>query len=136
MEDHKGKRVITFGTFDIFHIGHVNILERAKELGTHLIVGVSSDELNMTKKGRYPVYRQEHRLKILNSLYCVDEVFVEESLERKGEYIKKYGADVLVMGDDWQGKFDGYKDLCEVVYFPRTEDVSTSEIIQLIQRLD
>lgn len=130
------KRVITFGTFDVFHIGHVNILERAKELGDYLIVGVSSDELNRSKKGRYPVYRQEHRLQILGSIHCVDEVFVEESLELKGEYLKKYQADVLVMGDDWAGKFDHFKDMCEVVYFPRTKDVSTTDIIQLIQSLD
>lgn len=127
------KTVITFGTFDVFHIGHVNILERARELGDRLIVGVSSDELNFAKKGRYPVYRQEHRIRIINSLHCVSQVFVEESLELKGEYIKQYQADILVMGDDWKGRFDHFRDLCEVVYFPRTDDISTSDIIQTIQ---
>lgn len=126
-------RVITFGTFDVFHIGHVNILERAKELGTHLTVGVSSDALNYSKKGRYPIYRQEHRVHILNSLHCVDEVFIEESLELKGEYLSQYKADILVMGDDWAGKFDHFKEQCEVIYFPRTKDVSTTDIIQMIQ---
>lgn len=126
------KTVLTFGTFDVFHIGHVNILERARELGDHLIVGVSSDELNLQKKGRYPVYRQEHRLRIVNSLHCVNAVFVEESLELKGEYIQKYQADILVMGDDWSGKFDHFKSLCEVIYLPRTEEVSTTDIIQTI----
>jgi glycerol-3-phosphate cytidylyltransferase len=127
------KKVITFGTFDVFHVGHINILERAKELGSYLVVGVSSDELNVNKKGRAPVYPIEHRVQILRSLYCVDEVFVEDSLELKGQYIKQYDADVLVMGDDWEGRFDEFKNLCEVVYFPRTEGVSTTEIIQMVK---
>ena len=127
------KRIITFGTFDVFHIGHVNILERAKELGDYLIVGVSSDALNISKKGRAPIYSQEHRLQIINSIYCVNEVFVEESLEKKEEYLLQHNADVLVMGDDWKGKFDCYGHICEVVYFPRTEGVSTTDIISDIQ---
>lgn len=131
------KRVLTFGTYDVFHVGHVNILERAKELGDTLIVGVSSDELNLTKKGRYPVYREEHRMQLVKSLYCVGDVFVEHSLELKRQYLTEHKADVLVMGDDWEGKFDEFRDICEVVYFPRTEGVSTTDIIQTIQdRLD
>ncbi|MFV0633626.1 adenylyltransferase/cytidyltransferase family protein [Demequina sp.] len=126
-------RVLTFGTFDLFHIGHVNVLMRAASLGDHLTVGVSSDALNYSKKGRNPVYREEHRMAIVKSLACVDEVFVEESLELKGEYIKEHQADVLVMGDDWAGKFDHYKELCEVVYLPRTAEVSTTDIIQSIR---
>ncbi|MCO4797841.1 MAG: adenylyltransferase/cytidyltransferase family protein [Colwelliaceae bacterium] len=126
-------RIITFGTFDVFHVGHVNILERAKLHGSHLIVGVSSDELNMSKKQRYPIYSQEDRLHIIRSLSCVDEVFVEESLELKGEYIKYYNADVLVMGDDWQGKFDHLDSICKVVYLPRTPSVSTTEIIEIVK---
>ncbi|WP_062078707.1 adenylyltransferase/cytidyltransferase family protein [Demequina globuliformis] len=125
--------VLTFGTFDVFHIGHVNMLVRAADLGDHLTVGVSSDALNFSKKQRYPVYREEHRMAIVKSLACVDEVFVEESLELKGEYIKKFNADVLVMGDDWAGKFDHYRELCEVVYLPRTAEVSTTDIIQSIK---
>ena len=93
------RRVITFGTFDVFHIGHVNILERAKQQGDYLIVGVSSDELNFKKKQRYPIYSQADRIKILESLRFVDEVFVEESLELKAEYIQQAKADVFVMGD-------------------------------------
>ena len=127
------RRVITFGTFDVFHIGHVNILERAKELGDYLIVGVSSDALNIAKKGRPPVYGEADRLAIIASLHCVNQVFLEESLELKGEYIKKYKADVLVMGDDWAGRFDNFRSLCEVVYFPRTEGISTSSIIQMVK---
>jgi len=126
-------RVITFGTFDVFHVGHVNILERARLHGSHLIVGVSSDALNMEKKQRYPIYCQEDRMHIIRSLSCVDEVFVEESLELKEEYIKHYNADVLVMGDDWQGRFDHLKHVCEVVYLPRTPSVSTTEIIEIVK---
>lgn len=126
-------RIITFGTFDVFHVGHVNILERAKLHGSHLIVGVSSDELNMSKKQRYPIYSEEDRMHIIRSLSCVDEVFVEESLELKAEYIKYYNADILVMGDDWQGKFDHLSDICQVVYLPRTPSVSTTEIIEIVK---
>lgn len=130
------KRVITFGTFDVFHIGHVNILERAKELGDYLIVGVSTDALNLSKKGRSPIFQENHRLRMVSSIHCVDLVFPEESLDQKEEYLKKYNADVLVMGDDWQGRFDHYNSLCEVVYLPRTKDVSTTDIIQIIRSAD
>ena len=128
-------RVITFGTFDVFHIGHVNILERAKELGAHLIVGVSSDSLNISKKGRPPIYSQDDRMKIIESLHCVDEVFLEESLELKGQYIKEYSADILVMGDDWKGRFDSYASICQVKYFPRTEGISTTQVINMVREL-
>jgi glycerol-3-phosphate cytidylyltransferase len=127
------KRIITFGTFDVFHIGHVNILERAKDLGDYLIVGVSSDALNVEKKGRAPIYSEQERVQIVQSLYCANEVFIEESLELKGHYIQKYKADVLVMGDDWKGRFDMFSTLCEVCYFPRTEGISTSDIIQMVK---
>ncbi|WP_213609162.1 adenylyltransferase/cytidyltransferase family protein [Pseudoalteromonas sp.] len=127
------KRVITFGTFDIFHIGHINILERAKELGDYLIVGISSDMLNMQKKGRAPIYSEVERIKIISSLRCVDEVFIEHSLELKGEYIKQHKANLLVMGDDWFGKFDEYKALCEVKYLARTPSISTTEIIEVVR---
>jgi len=126
-------RVITFGTYDIFHVGHVNIIERAKLYGDHLIVGVSSDKLNISKKGRPPVYCEDDRQHIIRSMRCVDEVFLEESLELKAEYIKYYNADVLVMGDDWQGKFDHLKDICQVVYLPRTPSISTTEIIEVVK---
>lgn len=127
------KRIITFGTFDVFHVGHINILERAKELGDCLIVGVSSDQLNFNKKKRYPIYSQSDRLKIISSLKFVDEVFVEESLELKLEYIKRFKAEVLVMGDDWAGRFDWVKDECDVVYLPRTPSISTTEIIEIVR---
>ncbi|WP_445363937.1 adenylyltransferase/cytidyltransferase family protein [Microbulbifer sp. ANSA003] len=126
------KRIITFGTFDVFHIGHVNILERAKELGAYLVVGVSSDALNISKKGRPPIYNQDDRMKIVESLHCVDEVFLEESLELKGQYIRQYDADILVMGNDWEGKFDCFSNICKVQYFSRTEGISTSKIIKQV----
>ncbi|MCP3428304.1 adenylyltransferase/cytidyltransferase family protein [Opacimonas viscosa] len=127
------KKIITFGTFDVFHAGHVKILQRAKSLGDYLIVGVSSDALNFAKKGRNPVYSEQDRMTIVAALACVDEVFVEESLELKGEYIANYQADVLVMGDDWAGKFDHFSELCEVTYFTRTPSVSTTEIIEVVR---
>ncbi|MBK5074432.1 adenylyltransferase/cytidyltransferase family protein [Budviciaceae bacterium CWB-B4] len=128
------KRIITFGTFDVFHVGHINILERAASLGNYLIVGVSSDELNFKKKNRFPIYKQEDRLKIISSMKFVSEVFIEESLELKLEYIKHHKADVLVMGDDWLGRFDWVKPACEVVYLPRTPSISTTEIIEIVRQ--
>ena len=127
------KRVITFGTFDIVHVGHINILERAKSLGDYLIVGVSSDALNMQKKGRTPVYSESDRVTIISSLRCVDEIFIEHSLELKGDYIKEHDADLLVMGDDWAGKFDNFKTLCDVQYLTRTPSISTTEIIEVVR---
>ncbi len=127
------KKIITFGTFDVFHVGHVKILQRAAELGDHLTVGVSSDQLNKNKKGRFPIYSQEDRLQIILAMSCVDEVFIEESLELKGEYIRQYQAHTLVMGDDWRGKFDEFDSLCEVIYMPRTPSISTTEIIEVVK---
>lgn len=126
-------KIITFGTFDVFHVGHLRILQRAREIGTHLIVGVSSDQLNFSKKARLPIYTQNERVEIINNLRCVDEVFVEESLELKAQYIAEYKADILVMGDDWQGKFDQFNNLCKVVYLPRTPAISTTAIIEKIK---
>jgi len=129
------KRIITFGTFDVFHVGHVKILERAKSEGDYLIVGVSSDDLNFQKKSRYPIYSQQDRVKILESLRFVDEVFIEESLELKAEYIQTHNAHLLVMGDDWAGRFDDMKKFCEVKYLPRTPSISTTEIIEVVKSL-
>ncbi|UPK74500.1 adenylyltransferase/cytidyltransferase family protein [Nocardioidaceae bacterium SCSIO 66511] len=126
------RTVITFGTYDVFHVGHVRLLERARALGDRLVVGVSSDALNISKKGRPPVYAQDERMEIVASLRAVDEVFVEESLELKREYIIEHKADILTMGDDWKGRFDEMSDLCEVVYFPRTPSVSTTALIEHI----
>jgi glycerol-3-phosphate cytidylyltransferase len=128
------KTVITFGTFDVLHIGHVRILERSRALGDRLVVGVSSDALNAKKKGRQPVYPETERMEIVRAIRCVDEVFLEEALELKGDYIRAHGADILVMGDDWRGKFDEYRSLCEVVYLSRTEGISTTSLIAEIKK--
>ncbi|MCH8553449.1 MAG: adenylyltransferase/cytidyltransferase family protein [Natronospirillum sp.] len=125
--------VITFGTFDILHYGHIRILKRAREMGDRLVVGVSSDTLNERKKGRKPVYSQEERLAILTAIRYVDEVFVEESLELKRDYILQHKADKLVMGNDWAGKFDEFNDVCEVIYLERTPSISTTSIIEVVK---
>jgi choline-phosphate cytidylyltransferase len=126
------RTVITFGTFDVFHVGHLRVIERAASLGDRLVVGVSADALNLRKKGREPVFTQSERLEIVAALRVVDEVFVEESLELKRSYIEQYAADVLVMGDDWSGKFDEFEDVCEVVYLTRTPAISTTALIEKI----
>lgn len=119
---------LTFGTFDLLHVGHINILERTKKLCDYLVVGVSTDDLSLAKKGVRPVYSQDERLKIVGSLRVVDYVFLEESLEQKAEYIRRFHADVLVMGQDWAGKFDHLADLCEILYLPRTPHISTTQV--------
>jgi glycerol-3-phosphate cytidylyltransferase len=126
------RTVITFGTFDVFHVGHLRVIERAAALGDRLVVGVSADALNLRKKGREPVFSQSERMAIVGALKMVDEVFVEESLELKRDYIEQYAADVLVMGDDWEGKFDEFRDICEVVYLSRTPAISTTALIEKI----
>lgn len=127
------RRIITFGTFDVFHVGHLSILERAAALGDYLIVGVSTDSLNEAKKGRRPVYPEHERIRIVNALGCVNEVFFEKSLDSKADYIRGYRADTLVMGDDWKGRFDEFRQLCDVVYLPRTPSVSTTAVIEKIR---
>jgi len=130
----KGKVVITYGTFDLFHIGHLNLLKRAKALGDYLIVGVSTDEFNAIK-GKKSVYPYEHRAEIVRSIKYVDLVIPERNWEQKIEDIKKYNVDIFVMGDDWKGKFDYLKEYCEVVYLPRTEGISTTELKEALIKL-
>ena len=125
--------VITFGTFDLLHIGHINMLNACKKYGNKLIVGVSSDNLNYTKKNRYPIFKQEDRMEIIKNIECVDDVFLEESLEMKEEYIRKYNADIFIIGDDWKGKFDDMCSVCKVKYLNRTENISTTDIISRIK---
>ncbi len=119
--------VITYGTFDLFHYGHLRILKRAKALGDKLIVAVSTDEFTKIK-GKQCVYPFEHRTKIVRAIKYVDRVIPETSWEQKREDIEKYKIGVFVMGNDWENKFDELKDLCEVVYLPRTEGISTTLI--------
>lgn len=127
------KIVLTFGTFDVFHIGHLRILERAASLGHRLVVGVSTDALNYSKKAKNPIYPESERMRIVAALKCVDEVFLERGLEFKREYLMEHKADVLVMGHDWKGKFDEFQDIVDVEYFQRTPSISTTEIIEKIR---
>lgn len=120
--------VITFGTYDLFHYGHLRILERAATYGDRLLVGCSTDELNEDKKGYRPVFPYAHRAAILGALSVVDLVFPEESLDAKRSYVLGHGADVLVMGADWEGRFDELSDVCKVVYLDRTPGISTSDL--------
>ncbi len=124
------RKVITYGTYDLFHHGHVNIIRRAKELGDYLIVGISSDEFNETEKHKDTYFSYEERKLVIESLKYVDEVIPETNWQQKIEDVKKYGIDVFVIGDDWQGKFDFLKEYCEVVYLKRTEGVSSTQMKQ------
>ena len=126
--------VITFGTFDVFHVGHLRVIQRAAAFGDRLVVGVSADALNLRKKDRLPVFSEDERMEIVAALKPVDEVFLEESLEQKREYVLRYGAEVLVMGDDWSGRFDELADVCRVEYLPRTPAISTTAVIEKIAR--
>lgn len=126
--------VITFGTYDLLHIGHINIIKRAAEYGT-LYVGISTDELNYKKKNKFPIFNEKDRKDIIDSIKYVYHTFYEESLEKKREYILKYKADILIMGDDWKGRFDEFNDICKVIYLPRTKNISTTEIINKISVL-
>ena len=121
------KRVITYGTFDLFHIGHLNLLKRSKALGDYLIVAVSSDEFNL-QKGKVCKIKDTDRMQIVEAIKYVDQVIPETSWDQKIEDVKKYDVDVFVMGDDWKGKFDFLKDYCEVVYLPRTEGISSTQL--------
>ena len=121
------KKVITYGTYDLLHVGHINLLRRAKALGDYLIVVVSSDEFSAIK-GKKAYYSFEDRKKILEAVRYVDEVLPEYTWEQKIDDVVNNNVDVFVMGDDWTGKFDFLKDYCEVVYLPRTEGISTTKI--------
>lgn len=126
--------ILTYGTFDLFHPGHVQLLKRARELGSRLIVGLSTDEFN-AKKGKRSVMRYEDRKTVLESCRYVDEVFAEEDWSQKLTDARRLGVDVFVMGDDWAGKFDFMQEACSVVYLARTEGVSTTEIKASVQGL-
>lgn len=121
------KKVITYGTYDLLHVGHINLLRRARELGDYLIVVLSSDEFNAIKhKTAYHSY--EDRKIILEAVKYVDEVIPEYNWEQKVSDVVDNQVDIFVMGDDWKGEFDFLKDYCEVVYLPRTEGISTTKI--------
>ena len=126
------KKVLTYGTFDLFHYGHLRILERAKKFGDYLIVAVSTDEFNMIK-GKRCTYPYEHRAKIVEAIKFVDEVIPERNWEQKIDDIKNNKIDVFVMGNDWKGKFDELKEYCDVQYLERTNDISTTEVKENIK---
>lgn len=121
------KRVITYGTYDLFHYGHLRLLKRAKSYGDYLVVAISTDEFNAVK-GKKCAYPYEQRAKIVEAIKYVDKVIPEKNWEQKADDIRKHDIDILIMGDDWKGKFDHLKDLCEVVYLPRTSNISTTQI--------
>lgn len=121
------KVILTYGTFDLFHVGHLNLLNRLRGLGDKLIVGVSTDDFNL-QKGKSTIIPYEQRAKIVQSLKCVDIVIPESSWDQKIIDVKKYQVSVFAMGDDWEGKFDFLNEYCEVVYLKRTKDISSTQI--------
>ena len=122
------RKVITYGTYDLLHWGHINLLRRARELGDYLIVVLSTDEFNWNEKQKKCFFTYEKRKMMLEAIRYVDEVIPENNWEQKRSDVKDNGVSVFVMGDDWKGKFDFLSDLCEVVYLPRTPDISTTQI--------
>ncbi|MBM7543077.1 glycerol-3-phosphate cytidylyltransferase [Amphibacillus cookii] len=129
------KKVITYGTFDLLHHGHINILRRAKALGDHLTVAISSDEFNAIK-GKKAYHNFETRKMILEAIRYVDQVIPEHQWEQKIDDVRKHHIDTFVMGDDWHGKFDFLKDYCEVIYLPRTIGISTTKIKKDMQTVN
>ena len=128
------KKVITYGTFDLLHYGHVNLLRRARALGDYLVVALSTDEFNWNMKHKKCYFPYDKRKMMLEAIRYVDEVIPEENWEQKNTDVVKHGCSVFVMGDDWKGKFDFLKDKCEVVYLPRTPDISTSQIKKELEK--
>ncbi len=131
------KRILTYGTFDLLHYGHIRILKRAKELGDYLVVALSTDEFNATK-GKKAYHSYETRKKMLEAIRYVDLVIPENNWEQKIQDIKDYKIDVCVMGSDWAGsdKFDYLKEYCDVVFLERTPGISTSQIKNDLQLQD
>ncbi|MCI1858742.1 MAG: glycerol-3-phosphate cytidylyltransferase [Sporolactobacillus sp.] len=129
------KTILTYGTFDILHYGHINLLRRAKALGDYLIVGLSTDEFNALKnKNAY--FNYQNRRLILEAICYVDKIIPEKSWEQKKADIKKYNVNTFVMGDDWEGKFDFLKRYCKVIYLPRTLGISTTKIKHDLGRME
>jgi len=128
------KKVITYGTFDLLHYGHVNLLRRAKELGDYLIVAISTDEFNDKKKNKKSYFSFEERKQLVEAIRYVDLVIPEEDWDQKISDIQEFKVDTFVIGDDWEGQFDFLKDYCEVVYLPRTPEISTTKIKQNLKK--
>ena len=125
------KKVITYGTFDLLHYGHINLLKRAKEMGDYLIVGLSTDEFN-DLKGKKSYFSYEERKKLIESIRYVDLVIPEKSWEQKIKDIKEFKVNIFVMGDDWIGKFDFLQKYCKVTYLTRTPEISTTKIKKIL----
>ncbi|NLD11298.1 MAG: glycerol-3-phosphate cytidylyltransferase, partial [Clostridiales bacterium] len=125
---------ITYGTFDLLHYGHVNLLQRAKALGDYLIVAVSTDEFNMDSKNKKSYFTYAERKHLVEAIRYVDLVIPEKSWDQKISDIKEYKIDTFVIGDDWEGKFDFLKDYCNVVYLPRTPEISTTQIKESLKK--
>lgn len=125
------KKVITYGTFDLFHVGHLRLLERLRRLGDHLTVGVSSDEFNAIK-GKQSIVPYQDRAAIIRSLRCVDDVFPERTWDQKIQDVVSFGIDTFGMGEDWRGKFDFLAPFCNVIYLPRTDGISSTLLRQKI----
>ena len=128
------KVILTYGTYDLFHVGHIRLLRRLKALGGKLIVACSTDEFNAIK-GKQTAIPFDHRVEVLEACRYVDKVIPETHWEQKRDDIVKYNVDLFAMGDDWAGKFDELRDLCDVLYLPRTENISTTELKALIQTM-
>ena len=122
------KRVITYGTFDLLHYGHINLLQRARQYGDYLIVALSTDEFNLKEKNKKCYFSYEERRKLLEAIRYVDLVIPEENWDQKITDVDLYRVDTFVIGDDWTGKFDFLKEKCEVIYLPRTPEISTTQI--------
>lgn len=128
------KRILTYGTFDLLHVGHIRLLRLAKALGDELIVAVSTDSFNEVK-GKRAINSYEDRKEILESISYIDSVIPEHHWNQKISDVNEYSIDVFVIGDDWEGEFDYLKEYCEVVYLPRTEDISTTQIKEIVQSI-
>jgi len=128
------KTILTYGTFDMFHIGHLNLLKRLKEMGDYLIVGVSTDQFNAIK-GKKTIIPYEQRAAIVEAIKYVDLVIPEEKWEQKEEDIQKYNVDLFAMGNDWKGEFDYLKKYCDVVYLPRTDGISSTALKETLNKI-
>lgn len=128
------KRVITYGTFDLLHYGHVNLLQRAKSYGDYLIVALSTDEFNLNSKNKKSYFSYEERKHLVEAIRYVDLVIPEKDWDQKVSDIIEYKIDTFVIGDDWEGKFDFLKDYCNVVYLPRTPEISTTQIKENLKK--
>lgn len=127
--------VVTYGTFDLFHVGHVRLLRRLRELGDRLVVGLSTDEFNEVK-GKKVIIPFSDRKEILLSCKYVDDVFEEKCWEQKREDLTRESADIFAIGDDWSGRFDELEDIVRVLYIPRTKDISTTELKTVLRQFD